>query len=299
MDLGATARSQHGLVLSSQLGGTPGRVADRRHLVLLQPRVYIAETQPVGQLELVAAVRASVQSPYAFLGGTALWLYELAGPPEVVQVGVPHGTRFRARPPAVIRRVSPAVLRGRRPLASGYVVAPEVAIIQASAQLAPDRVLALLEDVLRDRRTTMPRVRSRLRRGVAGSAAVRAALDELAGTSLDAAVRRLRDALEALGISGLKCELHFTSAAGGSAYGDLVDEQGRTVVEVDGYLTHVQRARFRADRRRDRWLVAQHDHLTLRVDAAETVDDLAAVAGELAEVIRRRRAQAASSAASA
>lgn len=299
MDLGATARSQHGLVLSKQLGSSPGRVADRRHLVLLQPRVYIAETQPVGQLELVAAVRSSVQSAYAFLGETALWLYELGEPPDVVQVGVPHGTRFRARPPAVIRRVSPAVLRGRRPLACGHVVAPEVALIQAAAQLGPDRVLAVLENVLRDRRTTMPRVRSRLRRGLAGSAAVRAALDTLAGTSLDAAVRRLREALEALGVTGLEAELHFTSAAGASAYGDLVDEQGRTVVEVDGYLTHVQRARFRADRRRDRWLVAQHDYLTLRVDAAETLDDLPAVARELAEVIRRRRAQAAGSTASA
>jgi hypothetical protein len=62
-------------------------------------------------------------------------------------------------------------------------------------------------------------------------------------------------------------------------------------VEVDGYLTHVERARFRADRRRDRWLVAQHDHLTLRVDAAETLDELDAVAAELADIIRRRREQ--------
>lgn len=291
MDVAKAARERQGLVLSSQLGVTPGRSAERRRLVLVQPRVYIAETQPVGPLEQLVAVRVSVQSTYAFLGETALWLYELADPPEMVQAGVPHATRFRARPPARIRRVSPAVLRGRRPLARGTVVALEVAIIQAAAGRTPEQVLALLENVLRERRTTMPRLRSRLRRGVAGSAAVRAALDTLAGTSLDAAVRRLRDALQERGVDGLECELHFRSASGASAYGDLVDERSRTVVEVDGYLSHVVRARFRADRRRDRWMVAQHDYLTLRVDAAETVDELEAVADELAGIIGRRREQ--------
>jgi hypothetical protein len=219
MDLAAAARSQQGLVLSSQLGNNPGRSAARRRLVPVQPRVYIAETQPVGPLEQVAAVRESVQSTYAFLGETALWLYKLAEPPDVVQAGVPHGTRFRARPPAHIRRVSPGVLRGRRPLSSGYTVALEMAIIQAAATRSPEGLLAILENVLRERRTAMPRVRSRLRRGVAGSAAVRTALDTLAGTSLDAAVRRLREALEALGITGLEPELHFRSSTGASAYG--------------------------------------------------------------------------------
>lgn len=291
MDLGAVGRSQQGLLLSSQLGSTPERTAGRRNLLLLQPRVYIAQTQPVGPVEQVAAVHASVQSAYAFLGETALWLYELAEPPDVVQVGVPHATRFRALAPVRVRRVAPAVLRGRRPLSSGWVVAVEVAIIQAAARRPPEEVLTLLESVLRDRRTTMPRIRSRLRRGVAGSTAVRAGLDTLAGTSLDAAVRRLKQALEGLGILGLEPELHFRSSAGTSAYGDLVDERSRTVVEVDGYLTHVERKRFRADRKRDRWLVAQHGYLTLRVDATETVDELDAVAAELADILRRRREQ--------
>ena len=259
--------------------------------MLVQPRVYIAQTQPIGPVELVAAVKESVQGAYAFLAETALWLYELAGPPEVVRAGVPHATRFRARPPAVIRRVSPAVLRGRRPLATGYVVAIEVAVIQAAASWPAERVQTLLETVLRERRTTMPRLRSRLRRGVAGSAAVRSALDLLAGGSLDEGVRRLAAALEALGVTGLETELHFTNDAGASAYGDLVDTVSRTVVEVDGYVSHAERARFRADRRRDRWMVAQHDYLTLRVDIAETVDDLDAVAAEIAAVILRRRDQ--------
>lgn len=91
-------------------------------------------------------------------------------------------------------------------------------------------------------------------------------------------------------MTGLQSEVRFTSASGASAYGDLVDEHDLTVVEVDGYLTHSQRDRFRADRRRDRWLSAAHGYLTVRVDAAETVDDLDALSDELATLVRGRRA---------
>lgn len=290
MDIPSSARQSHGLVASADLGSSPARAAADRHLVLLQPRIYVAETQPIGALEQVAAIRLSVQGEYAFLGRTALWLYELVDPPEAVVAGVPHRTRFRARPPALIRRVAPAVLRGRRTLSAGYVVALEMAVVQVAVHQPRTATTALLEQVLRARQTTIPRVRSRLRRGVAGSAAVRSALDELAGTSLDAAVRRLQCALEVRGVTGLQSEVRFTSASGASAYGDLVDEHGLTVVEVDGYLTHTERDRFRADRRRDRWLSSEHGYLTVRVDAAETTDDLGGLADELAALLTARRA---------
>lgn len=289
MDIASSARRSNGLVPSADLGSSPARAAARRHLVLLQPRVYVAQTQPANALEHVTAIRMSVRGEYAFLGRTALWLYGLGDVPEVVEAGVPHRTRYRARPPARIRRVAPAVLRGRRTVSAACLVAVEMAVVQVAADQSPRATTVLLEQVLRARQTTMPRVRSRLRRGVAGSAAVRSALDELAGTSLDAAVRRLQSALEMRGVIGLQTEVRFTSASGASAYGDLVDEHGLTVVEVDGYLTHTERHRFRADRRRDRWLSAEHGYLTVRVDAAETVDDLDGLAEELAALLLGRR----------
>lgn len=282
------AKQNAGIVLSAHLGAHPTRTAARQGLVPLQPRVYVARTQPVGAAEQVAAVRLSAQGAYAFLGETALWLYGVGEAPDVVRAGVPHATRYRVRAPAEVRRVAPSVLRGARTIDGCCVVALEVAVIQVSADMATP--LPLVERVLRDRRTTTSRLRSRCRRGLAGSAAVRRAVDDLSGTSLDAAVRRLHIALGARGVHDLAPEAHFTSRGGASAYGDLVDEIGLTVVEVDGYLSHIERQRFRADRRRDRWLHRQYGILTLRVDAAETVDDLDALADELAEVILDRRA---------
>ena len=290
-DLARRARKDHGVVSSAQLGQRPSREAARHGLVVLQPRVYVATTQPIGPCEQVAAVRASARGDYAFLGWTALWLYGLTEAPLVVQVGVRHGTRLRARPPVQARRVVPAVLEGKRTVQGFCVVALEVAVLQACADADAATALALVERVLRDRRTTIPRLRARCRRGVAGSSLVRQAIDVLAGTSLDRAVRRLRAALEERGVHGLRCEVHFRSATGASAYADLLDETSRTVVEVDGYLSHAERRRFRADRRRDRWLQAEHRIVTARVDAAETLEDLDALADELAAFILTRRAQ--------
>ncbi|MEX2292111.1 MAG: hypothetical protein WD794_17510 [Mycobacteriales bacterium] len=290
MDMIRQARADAGMVPSAALGDHPARAAGRRGLELCQPRVYVASTQPVGAPEQVAAVRLSVTDEYAFLGQTALWLYGAGEAPTKVCVGVPHGTRYRVRPPSEVSRVCSEVLRGSRTINGCRVVALEIAVIQACQGLiGAAAALAIVESVLRDRRTTVSRLRRRCRRGLTGSAAVRRALDELSGTSLDAAVRRLREALEARGVLGLEPELHFLSVEGASAYGDLVDEQSLTLVEVDGYLSHTERARFRADRRRDRWLHRQHAMVTVRVDAAETTDDLDALADELADLILHRR----------
>jgi very-short-patch-repair endonuclease len=285
-------RANGGLIDSMLLGDHPGRVARRSGLVVVQPRVLVAATQPVGAWELVVAARTSIPGVQAFLGRTALWLYGFADEPEVVQVGVPHSTSWARRPPVVVRRVAASVLNGRRTMRNCSVVAFEVALVQASERRSNQDVLELVGEALRSRRTTIPRLRGRCVRGFAGSAAVRAAVDELVGTSLDGAVRRLHGALKDRGINGLRTEVRFTNSAGASAYVDLLDEQSRTAVEVDGFLSHTERQRFRADRRRDRWLVAEHDLLTVRVDAAETMDDLPRVADELAALVLVRRAAA-------
>lgn len=286
------ARDEQGIVRTADLGAHPSRVAARHGLVQVQPRVLIAGTQPVGAVQLVAAVEAGVLSEHAFLGRTALWLYGLRGEPDVVEVGVPHATRYRALPPLEVRRVAPVLLQGQRTVHGSRVVALEVAVLQASERLAPAEVLELVELVLRERRTTMSRLRGRCRRGVAGSAAVRRAVDQLAGTSLDAAVRRLRDALKKRGIDGLRVEAQFVSPGGGTAYVDLLDDAGHVAVEVERYLTHIERARFRADRRRDRWLHSAHDILTVRVDVSETArgPELEALADELGALVLARRA---------
>lgn len=289
----AAARANGGIVPTAHLGANPGRTAGRHGLVPVQPRVLVARTQPVEVDTLLRAAGASVVGDHAFLGRTALWLYGVGPAPDVVEVGVPHRTRYRARPPLIVRRVAPAVLRGARVRQGARVVALEVAVVQTCGQQGAGESLDLVGELLRSRRTSVPGLRSRLRRGLAGSAAVRAALNTLVGTSLDVAVRALRSALAERGVDGLETEVHLRSSSGASAYLDLLDRKSRTAVEVDGFLTHAERSRFRADRRRDRWVVAEHDVLTLRVDALETVEHLSELADELARIVLSRRAAAA------
>lgn len=198
-DLAAQARLHDGLLSSAELGGHPARFARRAGLVPVQPRVWIAATQPVQAPEQVAAVRMSARGPYALLDVTALWKYGLTAEPVVVRVGVRHGTRLRAHPPTQVRRIAPHLLEGRRVVDGTSVVALEVALVQAAALLEAEARLALFERVLRERRTTIPRVRARCRRGVSGSAATRSVLDELLGVSLDSAVRILCAQLAARG----------------------------------------------------------------------------------------------------
>lgn len=293
VDRAGAARANFGLLTNSQLGSHPGRSASRAGLVAVQPRVWIAETQPVGADEQVAALQASVQGDHALLDTCALWKYGLWPEPTVVRIGVLHSTRYRVHPPTEVRRVAAHLLEGRRTIGGSSVVALEVAVVQAAARVSRAELLTLLEVVLRRRLTTIPRLRARCGRGVAGSAATRRSVDELVGVSLDRAVRALCEALEARGVTGLRNEVRFTNAAGASAYADVLDEAAGTVLEVDGFLSHLERKRFRADRRRDRWMQAEHEILTLRIDVAELEEDLPAVADELAPVLlRRRRARA-------
>lgn len=281
-NLAARARQRYGVVGRAELGDHPARTAARAGLVRVQPRSWVAATQPITAHVLVAAVREGLgDRAHAFLGAAALWLHEAGPVPEVIVVGVPHARRLTVRPPLVTRRVSPGVLVGARSRRGCQVVALEVAVIQVASARSPAQVVGLVENLLRGRRTSVGALRERCSRGLTGSAAVRRALAELGSESLDRAVRLLYEALLDRGVTGLRSEVHFVSAAGASCYADLLHQVSRTVLEVDGFLPHTQRDRFRADRRRDRWLRAEHGLTTLRVDAAEVFEDVGRLAAEL------------------
>lgn len=282
----ARARGARGVLPAADLGDRPGRRAAASGLTVVQPRVYLARTQPRDGAVLVEAVRQSVRTRYAFLSGAALWLYGAGPVPDRVAVGVPHSSRLRLEPPVEVRRVSDDVLAGVRVRRDCPVVDLEMAAVQRCGE-QPAAAMHLLEPLLRERRTTVPRLRARCRRGVSGSAAVRHAVDQLVGGSLDEAVRRLRRALERRGVPGLQCEVRFVSADGASCYGDLWCAAAQVLVEVDGFLTHAVRERFRADRRRDRRM-ASDGITTLRVDAGEVFETLEPLADELAELLLAR-----------
>lgn len=69
---------------------------------------------------------------------------------------------------------------------------------------------------------------------------------------------------------------------------DLVDEQSRTIIEIDGREFHSEPEVFRKDRRRQNWLVL-HGWLVLRYAAYDVYNNLAEVADEVVAVVRRRR----------
>jgi hypothetical protein len=221
----------------------------------------------------------------------ALWWYVVASMPERLVVGIPLGHKLAVLGATKARRVADSVLAGGRVLRGVEVVALEVAVIQVAAKLADGAIRDLVEKLVRERRTTLARLRARGKRGLKGSARVRRVCDELAGGSMDADVRRLKAALEARGVTELEVEVRFTSADGASAYADLLHRPTMTVFEVDGLLEHTRRGRFRADRRRDRWMRRDHAAITLRIDVLEIREDLDALADELVWFVLPRREQ--------
>ena len=280
------ARARKGVVLASDLGDHPRRAATRDELVEIHPGAYVASTQPVDVSVLLAAVRAADgDRDWAAMEETALWLYGLRDLPDELVVGVPLAHKLAVRPPAKTRRVAASVLRGSRWWKSVRVVALEIAILQGASCRSDDETRTLVEGVVRGRRTTLVRLRARCRRGLKGSARVRRVCDALAGGSIDRDVQRLKVALEARGVTGLEVEVRFESETGASAYADLLHRATMTLIEVDGYLTHALRERFRADRRRDRWMHAVHKATTLRVDVLEIQEDLDALADQLAAML--------------
>lgn len=278
-----SARGRRGVVLAQDLGTHPRRAAVRAGLVQVHPGAFVAETQPIDVPMLLAAVRSTRgDRNWVVMGAAALWLHGVARCPDSLLLGVPLGHKLDAAPPVLVRRVAASVLRASRPLRGVDVVALEVAVIQVARTAGHDEVRDLVEDLVRSRRTTLTRLRARCRRGFGGSTRVRAVCDELAGGSMDADVRRLQRALESLGVTGLEPETQFTNAQGTTAYADLLHRPTMTVIEVDGMVAHLVRERFRADRRRDRWMRREHGATTLRVDVLEVREDVEALAAELA-----------------
>lgn len=280
----ARAQARGGVVLRAEAG--PVRTARRAGLVLVQPRVYVAATQPVDAALIAEAVRQSVTDDgWAFAGCTALWRYGVLGARTPVEVGVPDARQLVLGDGVRVRRLASGLLTRCRTLDGWRLVAVETAVVQAAEGLAAEELSDLVETLLRERLTTHDRLLASCRRGVKGSSALRAALAPLSEGDLELQKRRLRRALEHAGVTGLRSEVPVTSASGAVAYLDLLHEASRNVVEVDGFASHSDRRRFLADRRRDRWLRRERGLLTTRVAAVEVRERLPTVVGELVPLL--------------
>ncbi|MCU1591194.1 MAG: hypothetical protein JWP11_2450 [Frankiales bacterium] len=274
------ALARQGVIDLSAVGEHPARAARRRGLVVVQRRVAVAETQPIGWLQHAHAAALVVPPPFAFLSDVALWAHGCLLEPATFEVGVVLTRGLSLRPPLLPRRVAPATLSTivvRRDLP---VVPVETAIVQSSAHVTDARSLALVERLLRSRQTSPARLRDACRRGLAGSSRVRAALLVLGGGDLELQKRRLRRALVAAGLTGLRSEVRLVSEAGGSCYLDLLHAPSRKALELDGGYHDLPEQR-RVDRRRDRWVAREHGIEVIRIADEEVRRDLPAVVQEL------------------
>lgn len=274
------ALARAGVVDLSGVAEHPARAARRRGLVLVQGRAAVAETQPIGWLQHVHAAALVVPEPFAFLSDVALWAHGGGPEPQRLEVGVVNTRGLSLLPPLVARRVAPATIATivvRRDLP---VVPLEMAVVQHCAHLTDAACLALLERMLRSRRTSPSRQRDACRRGLAGSARVRAGLRVLGGGDLELQKRRLRRALTDAGVSGLRSEVRLVSSAGGSCYLDLLHDPSRKALELDGGYHDLPEQR-KVDRHRDRWVQREHGIEVLRIADEEVRRDLPAVVAEL------------------
>lgn len=276
----AAARAHLGLVLAEEARTLPA--GERRALVVVQPRVLAAGTQPLSVAAHVAAVEWSTTG-VVLCGRTALWAHGLAstGVGGVVDVAVPASRQLVLHPPVRVRRLAPALLHGARRVAGHDTVSIETALVQTAETADEAELLGLVEEVLRHRWTTVARLQQRCGRGIAGSARLRSVLDGLSDGAVDRLPRLLRRALEAAGVTGLESEVQVRSRAGESAYLDLLQRSSCNAVEIDGWSTHSRRARFLADRRRDRWIRRELGITTTRVAAEEVQHRCAHVVAEL------------------
>jgi hypothetical protein len=279
------ALSRHGVIDLADLGASPQRAARRAGLVVVQPGAAVAATQPLGPLQHVFAAALAAEEPFAFLSDTALWAHGQGPEPALVEVGVVLTRGLTLWSPVVARRVSAQTLAGAVVRRTLPVVALEVAVVQRCRRLGDRQALQLVERVLRARATTPDRLRAACRRGLEGSRAVRAALLAVGGGDLELQKRRLRAALTAAGVVGLRSEVHLVSAAGASCYLDLLHEASRRALELDGAY-HDLPGQRRVDRRRDRWVRREHGIEVIRVADEEVRHDLPALVRELVPQLR-------------
>lgn len=281
------ALSDEGLLTRDALQRPRARSLQRSGLVVVQPGVVAAATQPLGADGLVRAVSLSVRPPFAFLGRTALWRYGVLPPPSVVEVGVPSTRGLTVHPPVLGRRVAPGLLERCLWREGVPLVRLEVAVVQSAADLPLGELRRVVESLLRERRTTSARLLAMCRRGVAGSTALRGVLHELQDGDLELQQRRLRRALQAAGVVGLESEVRLVSRGGATCYLDLLHRPSHRAVETDGSGTHGTAEQQLVDRRRDRWVLLDHGIVTTRVTASEVREGLPDLVAELLPLFSR------------
>ncbi|WP_188829017.1 DUF559 domain-containing protein [Nocardia camponoti] len=235
-----------------------------------------------GEVTTLARCAAVVEwLPEAYLSHrTAAWLLGMLTEPELVEATVPS-RRYR-RTPSWLRLY-------RRDLPPGAfteqaqlpITTPARTLFDCIQVLPEDDANRLVDDHLR--RTVDPVELDRwVRFARKGAPVARRQLREAAIFSMSEPERIFARALARRKLG------FFANAPVGPFVCDFVHERSRTVVEVDGRRFHSGARVFRADRRRQNWLLT-HDWQVLRFAALDVIDHLDRCVDEVEREVRRRR----------
>jgi hypothetical protein len=262
-----------------------------REWLEVHPGVLVCAGTPLTQETRSWAALLAVGQPVALSALSAAWWYRLEQAPEPPrpQLVIPN-TRDAGDVAGVdIRRVVPhrwqVVWRRGVPLTT-----LPTTVRDCAPHVRPDLLRDIVQHALRRRRVGEQALLRTLGRGLHGSTALRAVLEELAPGYQAVWEARLHRALLRAGVV-LQPQVEVLAADGRRAYIDLGDRELRFGVEIDGFLNHM--ARFAADRRRTRLVAVELGWRLAPYAVEEIAADLPAVVADIMRHVLALRRSAA------
>jgi very-short-patch-repair endonuclease len=276
------ARRQHGIFTRQQAFavGLSKKQIDHRvqtaQWIRIAPGLYALPGNPATwERQVMAAVLAEPRAVAS--GGTAAVLHEFQdfrrGHPEIT---VPSHANHRS-PLARVRRsdLVAATVVNRIP-----VTTVEQTVVDLSARLSAIRLGQIVDDLTTSRRTTIPRLSTRLLQLESTNRAGLVRLRGVVSTRSDDAwvppSSVLEEALYGLlgdpRIPGFRRQPRFPWSSGDSRLLDSLIDDWRIIVEGDGRRWHTRVADFERDRRRDHEALA-HGYLPIRLGWEELMID--------------------------
>jgi very-short-patch-repair endonuclease len=216
----------------------------------IHPRLYLVGGHPLTDGTAVRAAGMWIGDAGAVSGVAAAWWHGLLpGPPPLIEVSVPHGTR--RRPPDGIRiRRRDLDVRDLVGIRGIWVTAMPLTVLETAVRL--DDGAAFLDRALQ-RRVSFEQLHAAFCRTVnaKGAPAMRRLLVAAADRADSAAERVLIGLLRAEGFTGWARAISFGPYEIDVGFPDV-----KVAIEVDGWAWHVDVDRFRTDRRKQNALVA-------------------------------------------
>lgn len=262
--LHALARRQDGVIALEQalaLGyshTTVRRKVARKEWIRVAYRVYQLASHEVSPRATIRAAMLSVGDEAVLVGPAAAWWWGLLDDrPAPIEIAVARETRRRRRPGVlVVRRTVPASDRTTR---RGLRVTTLVAtVLDAAATLGTTRGARIMDRALQRRVVTLEALRhAQLKRSGRRGAPVTAGLLALAaGGAVSEAERLAHSTMRLAGIRGWRANVPVEVPGFGRAVLDVVFDEEKVILEIDGWAYHRDLRAFLVDGPRQTALVA-------------------------------------------